>query len=304
MSNNKAKENKKTPVEKIFENYKNMNRMMVEEMKFASDHSTITGSNREFSWGTFLERIIPKKFSFESNVMIIDSYGEISKEIDICIFDQQYTPYIFTYNNIKFIPIEAVAIVVESKSISLSTENLKAWSDSIKNLKPSTTGISRIMTGHAIGFTNKNQQRTLPIRILGSLYEHGERSEIENELKNHFDFMIFKENDLFEFFCPYEENTLGWWSKRLNNYNDEIFHEGKDESLEIYKLNEKDISEADYEYLKFDDSLNLMNTLSDLRVDENPILSFNFQLNQLLMLINNPMLFPHFAYSKCFNDIK
>lgn len=48
--------------------------------------------------------------------------------------------------------------------------------------------------------------------------------------------------------------------------------------------------------------------LSDLRVTnqagvENIILSLTFQLNQLLMLINNPMLFPHRAYAKCFTDI-
>lgn len=32
------------------------------------------------------------------------------------------------------------------------------------------------------------------------------------------------------------------------------------------------------------------------------LLSFNFQFNQLLMLINNPMLFPHRAYVKMFQD--
>lgn len=31
------------------------------------------------------------------------------------------------------------------------------------------------------------------------------------------------------------------------------------------------------------------------------LLSFNLQLNQLLMLFNNPMPFPHRAYSEMFN---
>ena len=31
------------------------------------------------------------------------------------------------------------------------------------------------------------------------------------------------------------------------------------------------------------------------------LMTFNFQLNQLLMLINNPMLFPHRAYVKLFS---
>lgn len=31
------------------------------------------------------------------------------------------------------------------------------------------------------------------------------------------------------------------------------------------------------------------------------LLTFNLQLNQLLMLINNPMLFPHIAYAEMFD---
>ena len=32
------------------------------------------------------------------------------------------------------------------------------------------------------------------------------------------------------------------------------------------------------------------------------LLSFNLQFNQLLMLINNPMLFPHQDYAKLFQE--
>lgn len=31
------------------------------------------------------------------------------------------------------------------------------------------------------------------------------------------------------------------------------------------------------------------------------LMSFNFQLNQILMLLNNPMLFPHLDYVEMFN---
>lgn len=41
--------------------------------------------------------------------------------------------------------------------------------------------------------------------------------------------------------------------------------------------------------------------LSDYQIDDNPLLSLNFQLNQLLMLINNPMPFPHLSYAEMFN---
>jgi len=51
----------------------------------------------------------------------------------------------------------------------------------------------------------------------------------------------------------------------------------------------------------------LNRTLSEYKItyQDQPVslLSLNLQLNQLLMLINNPMLFPHNAYAKMFNSI-
>lgn len=36
--------------------------------------------------------------------------------------------------------------------------------------------------------------------------------------------------------------------------------------------------------------------------EELSLMSFNFQLNQILMLLNNPMLFPHLDYVEMFNN--
>lgn len=38
--------------------------------------------------------------------------------------------------------------------------------------------------------------------------------------------------------------------------------------------------------------------------EEVSILSLNLKLNQLLMLINNPPLFPHYAYAQMFNGLE
>ncbi len=48
---------------------------------------------RKFGSRFFL-RIIPKKFNTTRFVFIIDSKENISKEVDIAIYDEQYTPYI------------------------------------------------------------------------------------------------------------------------------------------------------------------------------------------------------------------
>ncbi|MBP1998489.1 hypothetical protein J2Z72_001389 [Peptostreptococcus canis] len=50
------------------------------------------------------------------------------------------------------------------------------------------------------------------------------------------------------------------------------------------------------------------NSLADFEVKgkkgdkQNNLLSFIFQFNQLLMLINNPIFFPHLAYVKMFSE--
>src|SRR5699024_3001567 len=121
-------------IKKIKENYLLLESSIVNQLFLEFSHSPTTGSYREDVWRNLFKQIIPKKFSIENGVFIIDSKGEISKEVDLAIFDEQYTPYIFNYGNMKFIPIEAVAVAIQCKSHSIDNKILKAWSDSIKIL--------------------------------------------------------------------------------------------------------------------------------------------------------------------------
>ena len=49
------------------------------------------------------------------------------------------------------------------------------------------------------------------------------------------------------------------------------------------------------------DALKKISLQKQFTVKDNNLLSFIFQLNQLLMLINNPLLFPHQSYVDLFN---
>lgn len=89
--------------------------------------------------------IVPRKFCIDQSVFIIDSFGHISNEVDLAIFDEMDTPYIFNYGNIKFIPIEAVAVVVQCKSKTLKKDNIREWVGSIKDLKTSLNSVLRII---------------------------------------------------------------------------------------------------------------------------------------------------------------
>ncbi len=324
--------NKESVFNRIHKNYDDLNRKMVEEMNLASEHDGLTGNYREEMWIQFFRSIIPQKFSLAQGVMIIDSKGNVSKEVDIAVFDEQYTPYVFQYNTLKFIPIEAVALVIECKSVSLNPENLRDWATSIDGLCTCQSGIARMVSGYATGLTNSTQKSTRPIKILACIKQTVTEEPLENikeKLGDHFDFIIQEkkntDNELnrFAVIVKHADKSLGWWGKQLNEgaskdvCDDKLHLYGfpdsrhpKDEQEKIrlkQEIEQKKLEiQRDYQELKFSDDPDaflLENTLDDLKVEDNPFLSLNLQLNQLLILFNNPMLFPHFAYAKRFNEI-
>lgn len=290
-------------------------------MEIASEHKSLTGNYREEMWMKFFRSIIPRKYSMAQNVMIIDSNGNVSNEVDIAVFDEQYTPYVFQYNTLKFIPIEAVSIVIECKSRDLKENQLKTWSQSIDNLETKNSGIARIVTGYVSGLTNKTQVKTRPIKILTCIKQNKSDKpleKLEERLGDDFDFIIQKQQGMrttFQVLIKNEDKSLAWWGTKLNGVGNEQNDRDPALSLEHFSIGEckdeeklKKIEKCkclvgNCSELKFDENFYLTNTLSDLKVTDNPFLSLNLQLNQLLMLVNNPMLFPHFAYAKAFDKI-
>ncbi|MNO41154.1 hypothetical protein D3C76_313200 [compost metagenome] len=320
----KSKSTEKGTFSKIFENYNFMNQMMANELKLASEHSGLTGNFREEMWLKFFRSIVPMKYSLAQGVMIIDSEGNVSKEVDIAVYDEQYTPYVFQYNTLKFIPIEAVVIVIECKSKNYEREALRVWVNSIETLKPRPTGIARTVQGYAVGFTNNSQTSTRPIRILASLKKFVDISTMEKlseELKDLFDFVIMDNGNTsgFEVTLINKEKSLQWWGDTLNKSTKKSTAPESSQNMEKSGGNEKYLEDQGglqilhlpdnvtdeelqkrYSELSFSEK-SMTKTLKDLEVEENPLLTLNLQLNQLLMLINNPMMFPHFAYANAFN---
>ncbi|WP_088839370.1 DUF6602 domain-containing protein [Listeria sp. ILCC792] len=270
----------------IRDNYRRIEQSIVEQLYMENNiHGTTVGTMREEVWKSFFESIIPKKFAIERSVFIIDSNGTISNEVDLAIFDEMYTPYIFKYRNMKFIPIEAVAVVVECKSKNANDEKLNRWAESIKDLETSQTSWARMAIQIAEG-NSPTQEKTRPIRILCCMHSRDNKN---------FDFIIqalrLKNNDLKLLIkCNYRDNNLLKWIDSLNG----LKGTGKQQSVLEKELNSKE------EKVKrlFE------TTLAQYEVPGTSILTFNFQLNQLLMLINNPMLFPHQAYAKMFRELE
>ena len=272
----------KKVISNIKENYRHLETSIVEQLYMVQKiHGTTIGSAREDIWKELFEMLIPQKFVIEHSVFIIDSKGNVSKEVDLAIMDQTYTPYIFKFGRVKFIPIEAVAVVIECKSQDLKQESLIAWSEAIEYLRTSTNSITRLAQGIVVNGSTKTQKSTRPIRILCAL-----QGSIDDSIKRKFDFVMMadaKHKRIKIEEGQEERKKLDVWYKELNFYDRSDETDGIDGIKELKKYT-------------------LENYVVHDKGKENTLLSFNFQLNQILMLINNPILFPHLSYVELFNQ--
>lgn len=179
------KENRQKLIKNICGNYRQVEESIVNQLYLKNDfHGTTIGTHREEVWQQVFEMIIPKKFVLEHSAFIIDSCGHISHEVDLIVMDQMYTPFIFSYGSVKFIPIEAVAVVVECKSTSANHLSINKWSDSIDALQTSQQSIARLATVIATEAV-KTQKSTRPIKILCSL-----QASICETTRKKFDFIL------------------------------------------------------------------------------------------------------------------
>lgn len=90
------------------------------EAKIKAAHATIThdgvmGDVIESHWIVdFLARYLPDRYAVTSGI-VIDSLGKTSDQIDVIIYDNQYTPTLLSQGTHRFVTAEAVYAVLEVK---------------------------------------------------------------------------------------------------------------------------------------------------------------------------------------------
>lgn len=86
-------------------------------------HPVTKGDASERVWLELLKKYLPHRYQAET-AHIVDSKGNFSEQIDVVVFDRQYTPFIFHYEGKMVIPAEGVYAVFESKQ-SINAEQIK-----------------------------------------------------------------------------------------------------------------------------------------------------------------------------------
>ncbi|MCP2216097.1 hypothetical protein M2226_003646 [Bradyrhizobium elkanii] len=77
-------------------------------------HPGTKGDASEKVWLEMLQEYLPQRYQAAS-AHIVDSHGNFSDQIDVVVFDRQYSPFIFKYQGQTIVPAESVYAVFEAK---------------------------------------------------------------------------------------------------------------------------------------------------------------------------------------------
>ncbi|MBD7971239.1 DUF6602 domain-containing protein [Paenibacillus gallinarum] len=77
-------------------------------------HAPTKGAAVELSWIEFLSTYLPNRYCVDT-AFIVDNAGTRSDQIDLVIYDQQYSPFVFCHSGVKYIPAESVYAIFEVK---------------------------------------------------------------------------------------------------------------------------------------------------------------------------------------------
>jgi hypothetical protein len=88
----------------------------------AVTHPGARGDASEEDWLRVLNDHLPQRYQ-ANRAFVIDSQGECSEQIDIVIYDRQYSPFLYNQANQRYVPAESVYGVLEVKQ-DLSREHV------------------------------------------------------------------------------------------------------------------------------------------------------------------------------------
>lgn len=124
-------------------------------------HSTTKGNASEAVWLEMLQTYLPERYA-ANTAHVVDSEGSFSEQMDVVIFDRQYSPFILKYQGQSIVPAESVYAVFECKQ-AISGEQVEYAQKKIASVR--RLARTSLPIPHAGGIYPPKQ----PITILGGL---------------------------------------------------------------------------------------------------------------------------------------
>ncbi len=237
--------------------FKGLQKQMIAQLNTSREfieHPGSKGDALENAWIEWLREYLPNRYSVDKAI-VIDCEGNTSHQIDIVIYDNWFTPFIFTQNGFYYIPAEGVYAVFEVKPDLQGNVGDKSYIDYASEKIESVRKLKRTSTS-MINSGNKLKPRPLT-KIIGGVLTNTNsfknRETIESHLKRNTGFKSIDLGcaaDKFSFYVNYKgaENTSEPnFDKRYYNF----------------------YSNREYDFIKFSD-------------EDNSLVSFFLQLTRYL----------------------
>jgi hypothetical protein len=96
-------------------------------------HSGTKGNASEHVWSGLLRNYLPERYQTGTG-HVVDSQGRFSDQIDVIIFDRQYSPFIFRFEGQVIVPAESVYAVFEAKQ-AIDAEQVNYAQDKVQSVR-------------------------------------------------------------------------------------------------------------------------------------------------------------------------
>jgi hypothetical protein len=137
----------KIDIKLLFEGMQNQMVAQLNTNRQFIQHPGSKGDALENAWIEWLRIYLPNRYSIDKAI-VIDCDGNTSHQIDIVIYDNWFTPFIFTQNGFHYIPAEGVYAVFEVKPDINGNVGPKSYIEyasekieSVRKLKRTSTGM-------------------------------------------------------------------------------------------------------------------------------------------------------------------
>ena len=96
-------------------------------------HPTDKGDASEGVWLEMLSLYLPQRYRVVK-AHVVDSQGGFSQQIDVLVFDRQYSPFIFQFQGSTVVPAESVYAVFEAKQ-SINADQVRYAKDKVASVR-------------------------------------------------------------------------------------------------------------------------------------------------------------------------
>lgn len=122
-----------TTLKEIFYNLQEQMKQRLTGGRKIIAHPTAKGDASELNWIEWLRTYLPKRYQVDK-AFVIDSNNSISQQLDLVIYDRQYSPFVFHQDGAIFIPAESVYAVFEIKQ-EIAKDTLLYAGEKIKSVR-------------------------------------------------------------------------------------------------------------------------------------------------------------------------